>query len=502
MNAADETIFVAIAAYRDPETQWTIKDLFDKAANPSRVSVGVFFQRMPEADDECFKVLTRPDQVRVLEIDAREAQGVCWARSKVFGLRRNEDFTLQIDAHMRFIQDWDLEMIETIAACPSEQAVISTYPGGYKPPDALAVEGPNAPALGIRQFTGGWVVMNHRLDRRPEDVPKLPSPGAPVAGGFLFGRSKWVDDVPYDPHLNIAGEEITMAARLWTSGWDVYAPPKNIVYHLYNDVKAPSRPLVSTHLGTEQTERQRRSTGRANTLLGIDPPGAPEDLVELDRYGLGTVRTLEEFARHAGIDMAAKVVSQAAFNGRFPRHPLPGTLERQRLFTARFDQQGGLPTKRSPEVRAWLSDLLERLEVHRVADAGCGDPTELLHLFGARLYLGYDIVEAVVARNQQVHGETSGRFFAFADLVNHRLPGVDLLLCLDVLEHQALEDVAAAVESFRASGTPYLVATAAASGPDGFYLGAPEHGLGPPLRTVSGGPDEPVLGLWRLNSGR
>ena len=33
----DDTIFVQIASYRDPELQWTIKDLFDKAKRPENI---------------------------------------------------------------------------------------------------------------------------------------------------------------------------------------------------------------------------------------------------------------------------------------------------------------------------------------------------------------------------------------------------------------------------------------------------------------------------------
>ena len=39
-----KTIFVQIASYRDPECQWTVKDLFDKADHPERVYVGIFWQ--------------------------------------------------------------------------------------------------------------------------------------------------------------------------------------------------------------------------------------------------------------------------------------------------------------------------------------------------------------------------------------------------------------------------------------------------------------------------
>lgn len=39
-----ERIYVSIAAYRDPECQWTMRDLFKQATHPERVFVGVVWQ--------------------------------------------------------------------------------------------------------------------------------------------------------------------------------------------------------------------------------------------------------------------------------------------------------------------------------------------------------------------------------------------------------------------------------------------------------------------------
>jgi hypothetical protein len=43
-------IFVSVAAFRDDECQWTLRDLFVKAAHPARVFVGVVWQVNPAAD--------------------------------------------------------------------------------------------------------------------------------------------------------------------------------------------------------------------------------------------------------------------------------------------------------------------------------------------------------------------------------------------------------------------------------------------------------------------
>jgi hypothetical protein len=54
--AALPRIFVSIAAFRDEECQWTLRDLFLKAAHPHRVFVGVVWQVDPVADAHFVRV--------------------------------------------------------------------------------------------------------------------------------------------------------------------------------------------------------------------------------------------------------------------------------------------------------------------------------------------------------------------------------------------------------------------------------------------------------------
>jgi hypothetical protein len=69
------------------------------------------------------------------------------------------------------------------------------------------------------------------------------APAAPVrtcffGGMFCFARAEaLVVDAPPDVHapfLNL-GDEMSMAARLWTRGWDFFAPHRNIAFHLYKN---------------------------------------------------------------------------------------------------------------------------------------------------------------------------------------------------------------------------------------------------------------------------
>lgn len=50
------------------------------------------------------------------------------------------------------------------------------------------------------------------------------------------------EQVPYDPGLrhSFFGEEVSMAARMFTRGWDFFAPPQAVVYHLWSRGHRPS----------------------------------------------------------------------------------------------------------------------------------------------------------------------------------------------------------------------------------------------------------------------
>jgi hypothetical protein len=199
-------IFVSIASYRDTECQWTIKDLFDKATHPDRVFVGVCWQFFKDQDADCFEVVTRPEQCRVIEVDASESRGVGWARSQVQSLWAGEEYFFQIDAHSRFEPGWDELCLQMLAACPSPRPVLSAYPTSYVPPDQL---GPRNVVLILpKEFDDRGLLAFTSVATPEAKAPALPTPTAYVAGGLLFAPSAVITEVPYDPYIYFTGEEI------------------------------------------------------------------------------------------------------------------------------------------------------------------------------------------------------------------------------------------------------------------------------------------------------
>ena len=312
--ASPPSIFVQIASYRDTECQWTVKDLFEKAQHPGRVTVGICVQADPVLDKDCFAVPSpRPAQTKVTAVLPRESQGVCWARALTQQLFEDQDYVLMIDSHMRFIPNWDTELIAELSRCSSPKSFLSTYPPGYKPPDKLEVD-PKPVVMRAQDFKDGDIRFEGEVLAR---TPEKPLRGAFLAAGLLFAPGKFVREVPYDPYIYFNQEEITLAARAFTHGWDVYAPTKPFVYHFYNEpAKGETRPL---HWSDRQdwARFQALSRERFEYLLAGRPPDDPKSLDNIGHFGLGRARTLKEYEDFCGIDFRNKVSSERARKSQF-----------------------------------------------------------------------------------------------------------------------------------------------------------------------------------------
>lgn len=289
------SIFVNIAAYRDPECVATVRDLFAKAARPDDVTACVVLQVEPE-DNIVLK------NVRTITLKATDSKGACWARSMGYRLWDDEDYVLQIDSHMRFTERWDEKMLNQLARCGSAKPLLTTYPPAYEP------SSPNLPEQTIflaalrLELDGRLSQIGHIHDPAPTN----PRPSALVAAGFMFGPSQWIADVPYDPELYFLGEEPTLAARLWTHGWNMYGPTEPLVWHWYN--RGGRTPWQDD---PSWGAKELISAARMRTLLGIKPVQP----VDLGRYGLGFARTLDQYQEFSGINYSAGTLAPHALTG-------------------------------------------------------------------------------------------------------------------------------------------------------------------------------------------
>lgn len=415
----NKKIFVAIASFRDLECQHTIQSLFSRAQHPEKIHVGLFWQGDEEEDQDCFEIpFMYPEQVKIKKIPYQEAKGVGTARIEAMKLIEDEEYTLQIDGHMRFVQDWDetlIQMHENLEAAGHSKPLISTYPPEYQIPDNLG----NRLFFMLPEFDENvW-----RFSASPYNyVPEAPMPSASVSSGFIFLKSSGFKEVPNDPYLYFMGEEISLSVRFWTHGYDIFNPAKFIVYHLYTAVNDGTRTdgrVKETGVENPKSEHwDNLAIMRINYLLGVQNSITPEATQELDRYSLGTVRSLHEYQLFSGISFHNKTITDASSKG----------LVRDLWKDQNHKEKEFLVSDLPLEVP--LKFIIKTFNIQSILDLKCGN-ADYARRFSEHFdiqFTGLDTDRVIIDWNRQRSSDFSHHIFSCLDCVKEPLPKADLLI--------------------------------------------------------------------------
>ena len=297
----DNSIFISIASYRDKDCVNTVYDCFQKAKYPEKVFVGVCQQNKDEDEDiyNVEKLAPYRNNIRILRIPFFKAKGPTYARFLCSGLFNGETYYMQIDSHTRFTQNWDEIVIDMLNRC-GEKAVLSYYPKEITDTNLETV-----PRICRARFNEDSMISFDGADllSSPMKLVKVPF----IAAGFFFTNSEFLDIIPFDPYLPnlFVGEEILLSVRFWTHGWDIYSPDKNIIFHHYTRSDEPKVWNDKKFNGDDALKKVKYY------LKMIDKKDVPEKLQkELDRYGLGNERTIEDYYKFAGIDVNNKKINK------------------------------------------------------------------------------------------------------------------------------------------------------------------------------------------------
>jgi hypothetical protein len=111
-------------------------------------------------------------------------------------------------------------------------------------------------------------------------------------------------------------------------------------------------------------------------------------------------------------------------------------------------------------IRKMIPQLVNDLGVLVILDAPCGDYNWFRMIDWEReiTYVGGDIVEALVERNQSNYGNSNTKFINL-DIVHDVLPRADLWLCRDCLFHLSNCDILSVINNFLNSDIRYMLTT-------------------------------------------
>ena len=112
--STNSKIFIQIAAYRDKELLITLKECIKNAKYPDNLVFSIAWQHSPEDEWDILDEYKKDKRFKIIDIDYKDSQGACWARNKLQKQYDGEEYTLQLDSHHRFLQDWDSELISEI----------------------------------------------------------------------------------------------------------------------------------------------------------------------------------------------------------------------------------------------------------------------------------------------------------------------------------------------------------------------------------------------------
>lgn len=346
------SIFVQIASYRDPQLMPSLNDMFANAKTTKNLHLSICWQH---GDDETLDMwiengwtikkvvndkrvydlpviqMTRDGaKASVIDVHFHKTKGACWARNAIQQLYNNEKYTLQLDSHHRFAKHWDttlIKMLESVRTTETPKPLLTSYIPSFDPENDPAARTQEPWKMDFDRFIPEGAVFF-----LPATIDNWKELDKPVTSRFYsahfgFADGSFAVDVQHDPEYFFHGEEIAIAARAYTHGYDLFHPHRPVIWHEYTRkgrVKVwDDHTTGQKNMGRVDLDWVQRNDAchlRNRTLFGMD--GLDPKSIDFGKYGWGTVRTLRDYEVYAGISFEHRGVQQQTLN-RSPNHHYP-----------------------------------------------------------------------------------------------------------------------------------------------------------------------------------
>ena len=357
-------IYVGIPSMCDPLLPYTIYGCFSNADQPQNIRMCIIEQEYPEdaLDWTDPKIAQYKKYIDYNLYNPADSRGCSWARALAQKEYDGEQFYLQIDSHTGFEKGWDTTYIKSIVELQEyhDKPIISCYPEGMTARDDDPISNPvpetwepieNENTI-CRTVGAGDVKKNSKGDliypglvhvefmEEPDNyiyyygsdhyynTPQPYTHGFGFSGGGTFTLGSFITEVPWDLDTYFSGEEQVNVLRAWTRGWNVFHRKGGYpIRHYYAPLyKAEKNHWSDAHnLKTPWTQQADIGKDRQRDIYRGKVTG---------KMGLGTTRTLAQYAAWCGVDIENKILKPKSFSLNNPLFKLDWKKDPKELYDA------------------------------------------------------------------------------------------------------------------------------------------------------------------------
>lgn len=325
-------IFIQIASYRDPQLIHTIRDCDMKAGDPSKLVYSIAWQHSQEDEWDSLYEFKDDPRFKVVDINYKDSKGACWARNQLQQNYDGEEYTLQIDSHHRFVQDWDLELISMYNQLKEkghEKPLLTGYVSSFDPDNDPAGRIQTPWKMNFDRFIpeGAVFFLPASIDNYKQLTE--PIPARFYSAHFAFTTGDFVKEVPHDPEYYFHGEEISIAVRAYTWGYDLFHPHKTVIWHEY------TRKGRTKQWDDDKTWGGKNANSHKRNRKLFEMDGEVKD-IDFGVYDFGKVRSLLDYEKYSGLSFKKRAVQKYTLDNNLAPNPILSDEEFEQSFTSIF----------------------------------------------------------------------------------------------------------------------------------------------------------------------
>lgn len=253
-------INILISSFNDGDINNTIHSLIKNSVNENSLKFKILFVETINLDEN----FTNDQRFEIIRI--KRNKGVGYSRKILTSNLPKNDYFLQIDSHHRFIKNWDKILIDNYESLKTinEKVIISTSLPPFDENGNFS-DCFNTPKLD--SYTKNGIPKFISMCGTPNKETGL------ISAHFLFGETKFFDDVKYKDNWYFFGEEILLSLTAFNGGYKVYTPQVILGWHRYktkiNEVQRDFKSENKTHKRIKKEIKDLHSE-KFSELIGVD----------------------------------------------------------------------------------------------------------------------------------------------------------------------------------------------------------------------------------------